>query len=66
MLKIPQDLFTVKLQPAKFLLEGKDFRILPKGLVVHIERTSSKYKYENQSTEAESGRVGYFRPGLSP
>lgn len=58
--KIPQDLFTVELHPAKFLLEGKDFKILPKGPAVQIECTSNKCKKENQSTEAESGQVGYF------
>jgi hypothetical protein len=44
MFKIPQDLFTVKLHPAKFLLEGKDSKILPKRLAVQIERISNKHK----------------------
>lgn len=42
MLKILQDLFTVKLHPAKFLLEGKDCKALPKGLAVQIRHTPNK------------------------
>lgn len=59
MFKIPQDLFTVKLHPAKFL-EGKDFRILPKGLVVQTEGTAGRHKEDHQSAEAEPGRMRDF------
>lgn len=42
MLKILQDLFTLKLHPAKFLLEGKDCKALPKELAVQIRHTPNK------------------------